>query len=397
MPFIIYYIVFFRPGAREAYKFPESPATSISGAFPTLHDALNNSFNSGASATSITYDQQLHSISYVQLASGGLLCVSVSADIVPLSLIRPVVDQLRITVAAEFGSLEELDDAIERRRPHVDAFFSRYFHSLRSEPADSRALSLPQLTLMPDSAKVKLDTVLYRFEACELEDGAYVRTHHLLGSVVFMNDSTVCSHLQRSHLELMFLLLRQECIFSTGEIARTIVWRPIHLPKADVDVSITGSNAGGDDRSQGNIGTNPASNFLLVVSRGLYVLAAFLEVNRFCVNDGNPAPDPFLIDWADENLTIIKNVLVNVSPFVLKDFIVLDEARGFYVADRQNYDNALWRSLRRRHLSSYVMVKANDGSYIVCQTIDGVVVVNRQSVPLYTIENAIKAIRTLEF
>ncbi|OQR73299.1 hypothetical protein BIW11_09819 [Tropilaelaps mercedesae] len=393
-------LLYFQPGAREAYKFPESPPAAISGAFPTLHDALDNSFNSGASVTSITFEQQLHSVSYAQLDSGGLLCVAVSADIVPLPLIGSMVAQLRQVVAAEFGPSNSLDRAIEQRRAGVDAFFSRFFHSLRAEPPDTRALSLPRLTLLADAVKVKLDTVLYRFEACELEDGAYVRTHHVLGGAIFAHDGIVCSHLQRPHLELVFLLLRQERVLNTGDVARTIIWRPIHLPERVAAGGSSGADAttADADRREGSPedSTEAPATFLLVVSRGPFVLASLLEVNDFCIHDGNPAPDPFLVDWADENLTIVKNVLVNVGPIVLENFIVLDETRGFYVADKQRHDTELWTFLRRRRLSNCLMGKASDGGYMACQRIDGVVVVNRQDKPLYTIEHAIKAIRTIE-
>lgn len=356
-------ISIFSPGAREVYKFPETPAP-LSGAFPTLHDALNNSFNSGAASTSITFNGILHSVSYAQLRTG-LLCVAISHDIVPIYYISSLVDQLRKTVEWEFG--DEFDNSIENDIERVSAFFNRFFHSIMSEPIESRSLCWPRLTLISDTNRSKLDTVLYRYEACELEDGAFLRTHHIVGSAIFVNESVVCSHLTREHLQLSFLLLRQERIFNS-EISRVIAWRPIHFP-------------------------NSALNFLMVVSRGDYCLVTLLEINAFCVSDGSVGPDPFVVDWAEENLTILKNVLASVPMTLLKDFLVVDERRGFYVAE--NHDPELWAILRKRR-GTCSMIKSSSG-YLCCQTIGNAVVVNRQAKPLNTIEHALKVVRGIEF
>ncbi|XP_028967588.1 protein inturned-like [Galendromus occidentalis] len=356
-------LLYFDPAAREVYKFPGTPVP-LSGAFPTLHDALNNSFNSGAASTSITFNGNLHSVSYAQLKSG-LLCVAISHDIVPIYYISPLIDQLRKTVEWEFG--EEFDACIENDVERVSAFFNRFFHSIMSEPIESRSLPWPRLSLISDTNRSKLDTVLYRYEACELEDGAFLRTHHIIGSAVFVKGSVICSHLTRDHLQLSFLMTRQERVFNS-EISRVIAWRPVFISKSSL-------------------------NFLLAVSRGDYCLVTLLEVNAFCTNDGSVGPDPFVVDWAEENLTMLKNVLASVPINVLKDFLVLDERRGFYVAE--SYDAELWTVLRKRR-GVCSMLKSASG-YLCCQTINNITLVNRQAKPLNTIEHALEVVSGIDF
>nr|CAD7405854.1 unnamed protein product [Timema cristinae] len=312
------------------YCYPPSSSSSPNtlamarGCFTTLHHLLPDvALSSPISSTAVLREQLTHIIytprghEIMLLALPNNRCSVQEAIQISADLVRYLEFNYQ-TLSRAFSDVD--------RHACLNHFFSLFFAQLVSaqlENVEAHQISAQWEDLLPAAhwvplpreAQIQIDEALSELESNdfrELNDDPnnYQRLYTIIGTCLYHKGYLLSSHLSKTDLVDVHTFCRQQGLLHLGrsEAVRSMVlWREVYPSSC---------NRGLSDQSSMHLST-PVSPytlpqgrwFLLIVGQDQEMLVLLLESGGCTLRcDGNPGPDVFYVEQAQEMLGYIKKI-----------------------------------------------------------------------------------------
>lgn len=306
------------------YQYPEHDSTlaKLRGMFVTLSSVLGDITATKPCFTALTIDDNLIHVSYFH-DTNSISVLALPASCGTAEQMQEYIHEVIALIRLLHGSLSNAfrdNDSQQDVTRLLDLFFSTVLMGCDVPQKEVFVHSLPCASWLPlqTNMQVRADSVLSELESANFGDmsEAFYETQRLftfLGSCIFYKGHLIANHLPKPYFINVFLFCRHYQLLrltSTEPVGQVVVWREAFFLKPQ-DAEIR--------------------HFLLVTGLKHSLLCIILEVGGCsAVPEGNPGPDIFYVDQAQNTLLQLESsgVLSAADAYIEKHGVMLGPLMG---------------------------------------------------------------------